>query len=685
MMNPKKAIHLLLVEDSQNEAERIANLFRQHGRSVRALCVNSRNELEQALKQSWDLLIAAPACEQISAEDVAQLLRQRSRDIPLIQLLQEGNTHAVSTALEQGARAALPQGEDHLLLLIAQRELANLEDRRALHAALEGQREAENRCQLLLESSRDAIAYVHEGMHIYANHTWRQRFGYESAEELEGVSLIDLIAAEDQSKLKAFFKENKATQEEGAELELLGVTQDGQSFTAKMAFSQASWQGEQCTQVIIRSDTGNAKLEAKLREISRRDLTTGLYNQAYFLKLLEEAGTASASRNTPSVVAYLRIDHYSDLLSTIGLSGVEKLVLALSELLAAHFTKDTILARFSDNAFSLLQNGATAAQLEVKLEQLLKEVQNRLFDIGGRTVQASLSIGLIGLEQGAWQAAQAIERARQCATAVTQGNGLKRFDPAEELAAKANSGDTVARLKQALMEDGFRLLFQPVVSLRGDANKHYEVLLRLQTAKNEMISPQDFLPAAEQADLLGKIDRWVVLNAIKRLRSMQDMPCLFIHLSSASLQDKGLLPWLASVVKAANLPAGRLIFQLSSKDAENWVKQSKELIQGLHSLHCKTVLVQFNGNARQFALLNHLNTDFIKLDNRLSQQLDEPENQENLKALLDKLSTLNKQTIVPFVETVGVLSLLWQAGAHYIQGYYLQGPNDNMDYDFTAN
>ena len=76
---------------------------------------------------------------------------------------------ALTEALALGAQDALPQGEDERLVLVANRELANLEQRRARRAAEVSLREAEKRCQLLLDSSVDAIANVHDGMHIYAN------------------------------------------------------------------------------------------------------------------------------------------------------------------------------------------------------------------------------------------------------------------------------------------------------------------------------------------------------------------------------------------------------------------------------------------------------------------------------------------------------------------------------------
>jgi len=682
-IQPKKAIQLLLVDDTQDEAERIAKLFRESGRAVRIQPVKHTDELEQALKQSWDLLICTPNCTRLPAKEVAQYLSKCPSDIPLIQLLEEASSEAVIEALEQGARAVLPQGEDHRLLLLVGRELASLEDRRALQAALAAQREAEKRCQLLLESSVDAIAYVHEGMHIYTNRMWQRRFGYENGEELEGISIIDLIAADDQNKLKTFFTEGLAEQAD-ASLELSALTRDGQTFAVKLEFSPASYQGEDCIQVIIRSEVGNAELEEKLREISRRDSITGLYNYNYFLKRLDKAAAATQEQGSPAAVAYLSIDHYSELLTDIGLSGVEQLVISLAGLLREHFGQDVQLARFSDDAFSLLQTGVSAVQIEESLRGLLKKVTSRLFDIGGRTIQASLSIGLVGLEKDSCQALQAIERAHQCAASLRQGNGLKRFDPVEELAAQADSGDTIALLKQALSTDGFRLLFQPVVRLRGEPEEHYEVLLRLKTPQGEEISPREFLQIAGRAGLLAKVDRWVIVNAIKCQRSKEHLPRLFIHLSSASLKDESFVPWLANILKAAKLPEGRLIFQFSTADTEQWVAQTQTLIKGLRALRCPTVLSQFDGSARQFELLKHLPIDFIKLDGSQTQDLNEQENRDKLKELLDKIAAQNKQSIVPFVETVGALSMLWQAGAHYIQGYYLQGPADAMDYDFEA-
>ena len=108
------------------------------------------------------------------------------------------------------------------------------------------------------------------------------------------------------------------------------------------------------------------------------------------------------------------------------------------------------------------------------------------------------------------------------------------------------------------------------------------------------------------------------------------------------------------------------------------------MTQGLAELHCKVALSQFGCSLNPFNTLKHLQVDFVKVDGSFSQDLSNPDNQEALKTLLASLHAQAKLTIVPYVESASVLATLWQAGVNYIQGYYLQGPSQSMNYDFAA-
>ncbi len=283
----KKTIRLLILEDSQNEAERLVSLFRNAGQATRVHRLTSSDDLASALQQTWDLLIAAPSSENLEPSEAIAAIRRQAKDIPIVQLTASNDAEAITDALTLGAQDALPQGEDEWLLLVANRELANLEQRRARRSAEVALREAEKRCQLLLDSSVDAIAYVHDGMHIYANRAYLELFGYADVEDLEGMPMIDLIEACDQGSFKTFLK-NYQTMEGNSELTCSGVRVDGDSFKARMHFSPATYDGEPCIQVVIRAENDSAELQ-KLREISTQDPITGLHNRNHFTELVDSA------------------------------------------------------------------------------------------------------------------------------------------------------------------------------------------------------------------------------------------------------------------------------------------------------------------------------------------------------------------------------------------------------------
>src|SRR5690606_28995698 len=103
----KKTIRLLILEDSQNEAERLVSLFRNAGRATRVHRILSADDLNEALQQSWDLLIASPSSEHLSPGEALNSIRRQSKDIPFIQLVSGNDSDLITEALALGAQDAL--------------------------------------------------------------------------------------------------------------------------------------------------------------------------------------------------------------------------------------------------------------------------------------------------------------------------------------------------------------------------------------------------------------------------------------------------------------------------------------------------------------------------------------------------------------------------------------------------
>jgi len=203
----------------------------------------------------------------------------------------------------------------------------------------------------------------------------------------------------------------------------------------------------------------------------------------------------------------------------------------------------------------------------------------------------------------------------------------------------------------------------------------------------EQIQPGRFLQTAIDNNVAGKIDRWVILQSIKMLsvrRAKGHATRLTVNLTCNSVNDPEFLPWLTVAIKAARLPSDAVIFQITEKDATTYLRPSREFIEGLSAMHCRAALSRFGLVDDPFESLSHLPVDIVKLDGAQVLAIETEVGAKSVVDQITKLQGLGKLTVVPMVENANVLSSLWQAGANYIQGHYLQEPTTEMDYDFST-
>jgi diguanylate cyclase (GGDEF)-like protein len=684
------AIRLLLLEASQNEAGRLVSLFRNAGRAARAQRLADPAGLDELLSQSWDLAILAPPSPELDSHAVLQRLRHQVPHLAIIQRVTPGDSEAVLTALRQGARDAIASDNDEHLLLASLRELGNLADRHERRRLEQALAEAEQRCQLLLANAVDAVAYVHDGLHIHVNLAYVELLGYPSADDLEITPLMDLIAAADQPALRDAFRQLR-DDPSPLELDCQGVRHDGSTIDLRLRLTPAIYLDEPCVQLHLREARvapAAEALEEQLREVRFQDTLTGLLNRSRMLDLLEDA-LERARLGAPASFAYLSIDRYPTLLAELGIDAMDELLVALAERLREHFGTLVTLSRFADDAFTALLPQAADASLDTTFERLLGRQERKPLTLAGRNLAISYSIGVVGLDTHAKSAGDLVDRAHRSARQVAQrgGNACKRYDPQEELAAAANRGNLMAMVKQALQQNGFRLLFQPVIGLRGSSHEYYEALLRLINPQGEEVSPAEFARTARDSGLSGQIDRWVIHQAVRQLgehRARGHGTRIFVHLSGATLGDLELLPWLSKTLEAQQLDAEAVIFQVSEEDLLAQPEQALAMAQRLRRQGHPITLSGFASGDQPLAALRFLVPDYVKLSGKLIKDLGQPDHQERLKAMVADLSAQNVQTIAPFVESASVLAQLWQVGVHFIQGYYLQEPSQAMDYEFQA-
>ncbi|WP_455220167.1 PAS domain S-box protein, partial [Kaarinaea lacus] len=202
-MDKEKVIHLLILVESSHDAEVLASTFRNAGYAVRSKHVEDEEDLLAAIQEKgWDLLIAAPQEGDYTSVKAMECIKAAGKDIPCIVFGPINDNQVILENMRNGAAFCVPAEEQELFQIVVEREFNNLRERRNQRETKSMLVESEKRNRALIESSKDAIAYIHEGMHIYVNQSYLELFGYDDIEEVEVIPIMDMIASEHQQAFK---------------------------------------------------------------------------------------------------------------------------------------------------------------------------------------------------------------------------------------------------------------------------------------------------------------------------------------------------------------------------------------------------------------------------------------------------------------------------------------------------
>jgi diguanylate cyclase (GGDEF)-like protein/PAS domain S-box-containing protein len=692
-MDMDQTLRLLIVEESRNDAEALANILRNAGQASRLSYAEDLEDLEKILeKQIPDLLLCAAGLESVSLADVTAFLEQRQLHIPVIAIGESADEIATIAAMREGARDLCSYDQPEHLQLVVIRELSQLKTSQNAQNYELKFHESEKRARMLMESSRDAIAYVHEGMHIFANRSYLEMFGFDSLEEIEGTPILDMVAPEDHSEFKEFLRNYGKDGEQEGQLETHGLLPDGKQFDAQMEFMLASIDGEPCTQIIIRSQGASSKeLEQKLKYLTKQDVLTGLFNRQYFMEELDLAVTDAINGSSGSAVIYLLMDNFKDIKDNVGIGIADIVIRDIADLLHEHTADDDIVARFGDHSFTILRKQCDVDSFQELGENLRELIEHHITESEGQSITTTCSIGISCVTEMTPSSHEVISRADlACEVARSAGgNRLHLHNPVvDEQIGKERDQQMYALIEESLQKDQFQLMFQPIVSLQGANGEKYEVLVRMLNDEGEHILPTQFLPISENTGQLVDIDRWVIQHAIQALsvhRSKGTETQFFIKISGATLLDEKLAEFIHDCLKNTRLPGDALTFEIAEKDASQYLKHAKNFVKTLQQLHCKTALEHFGAGANSFQLLKHLPVDFLKIDGSFMHNLaTNNDHQAMVKSILDTASTMNKECIAEYVQDAHSLAVLWQSGVGYIQGNFLQEPSETLNYDFSG-
>ena len=679
---------LLIVDDDLDDAEAILHTLKQAGFAARGERVTNEGDLRGRLEKGpFDLLLLREAMTRLRLDQVVTTVSTAGRHLPVILI---GDDTAIVDHMHHGAHDVVrPDNPQHLQAVVA-RAARCQHQWRALKRCESNLREAERRAQALLDSSRDAIAYVRGGVHIYANQSYVQLLGFVDVDDVEQLPLTNVVAEPQRERLREFLREyeRRSNGHESLDTQLRHV--DGHTFDVRMEFTSARIHGKPCTQIVIRHQSDAKVLEEQINYLSQRDLVTGLYNRPYFMERLETAVSRATQGVRKSALLQLALDDFEQVKERVGVARSDLVLADVGKLLKSRIGRHDLIARFENDNFLILADQTDYASLKDFANGLLETVDDHICEVDGQAVTCTASIGAVVIDENAPDSNELLSRARRAAqqARLASGSTAEVFQPKlAEMTQGQVDQEWRRRLRDALAQDRLRLFFQPIVNLHGEPGERYEVFMRLIDTDGGVVPPGEFLPSAERTGMAKALDRWVLSHALgvlgQRRKAGYDTR-LFVKLTAGSLQDKGSLPWLSEQLKGKHLPGEALVMELKEETVVAYLKEAKAFSKYLKQLHPGFALDDFGTGLNPFQLLRHVYVDYIKVDPAFTRNLQSsPENQETVRSISDTAHSMNKLVIAQQVEHAQELSTLWNMGINYIQGNFLQEPSERLDYDFS--
>jgi diguanylate cyclase (GGDEF)-like protein/PAS domain S-box-containing protein len=695
---PESAIEFLVIDDSPNATESRISALRNTGMVAHYTRVNKEEELVEALTNpDIDLILYTIDAEAITPKQVIALCRKTAPQVPLIILYTDDqNSKSLIEAMHKGVRDVVLKDDIDHLEIVVNREYDSLQGRRELKRLQSRMQEMEEQCDALVEHSRDAIAYVHEGMYIRANQVYLDMFGYLAMDDIEGMPILDMVSPKDIKAFKKFLR-SLDDSKEAATLEIRCQNSEGKEFSAKLETCPASIDSEPCTQIIIRDQSLDKELEQKISVLNKQDSHTGLANRQHFIDSLNEA-TSKQGKAKAGSLHYILLDSFQKLRTQIGIGPGDTVLLEIAKILQSNISKTDVLARFGDHTFVILSPKDKPADAEKFAEKLRTAITNHSYSEQlPDKYNITCSIGISYLTSSTEDSQALINQAFNACELIRNegGNGVASYSESVAASAEpeqseegAEDNETKELIKGALENDRFRLLYQPIVSLQGDTRENYAVLLRLLDEDDEELLPGSFLEQAAQVSLMAEIDRWVIENSIKELAKQRELGHkvkFFINISAAGIADETLLLWICDCLRENNAKGAWLTFQIRDCDLRTNTLGATKLAEGLKKVRCQLAVDQFGLNPKAETTLKHLPVDYIKIDPSFTHGLASSEElQDKLHEINQVAQKHNVKSIAMAVEDANSLAVLWTVGINYIQGHFLQKPSRNITYDFNS-
>lgn len=681
-------IGLLMVEDSEDDALLLISELRDAGYDPAFERVDTAEAMEAALAtQPWDIVISDYSMPRFSASAALTLLQESGLDLPFIIVSGAIGEDAAVAAMKAGAHDWVMKSNLARLHPAIERELREAVGRRNRRRAEAALRESEERYALAAQGANDGLwDWNLKSNEIYFSFRWKAMLGFEDNEigsspdewfnrvHADDLGRIQMeIAAHLGGLTRHFENEHRMVHKDGTHRWMLNrgiAVPDADGKTHRMAGS-------------LTDITDHKRAEEQLLHDAFHDALTGLPNRALFMDRLGQSIAREKRRNEYLfAVLFLDLDRFKVVNDGLGHVIGDQLLIAMAQRLEASVRPGDTVARLGGDEFVILLDDIRDLGDATRVANRVQKELGLPFSLSGREVFTTASIG-IALSSTGYDRPE--DLLRDSDTAMYRAKVLGRarhevFVPGMHAGAVALL-QLETDMRRAVERQEFRLHYQPIVSLGTGRIIGFEALVRWAHPQRGLISPEEFITAAEDTGLIISIGWWVLEEACRQTRAWQERfpenPPLFVsvNLSGKEFVQPDLIKEIERILQETGLDARSLVLEITESVIMEKAASTTSRFLQLRALNVQLHIDDFGTGYSSLSYLSRFRFDKLKIDRSFVSRMGvDEENTEIVRTILTLASNLGVGVIAEGVEGPDQLAQLRALNCGYGQGYFFSKP-----------
>lgn len=512
---------------------------------------------------------------------------------------------------------------------------------------------------------------------------------------LHGLSVVDLHPQALRTTLRRLYSTTSAPYvlPEGAGRSVRMLLSTGEEFEAVVSVLPVD-HGDRPERLMIVSDVTKRRqddsaaearlaLEQRVDYLANFDPVTDLPNRQRFESLLLDLLAAARGKDKSLALMFLELHGFRLIYDALGQEAADDLLRAATRRLTATLN-GALISRFGGDEFAVATRPLNGTVEATEMAQTVVAELVRPLKLGERTVTFRPRVGVAVFPEHAETPSALMRAASQAKFRAkgARGPSFAVFTPAMQVRAADRLG-LEGELRQAIEERQLTLFYQPRVRLADAGLASVEALVRWRHPTRGLISPDTFVPLAEESGLINALGREVLDLATAQLRLWQDagfaVPRVAVNLSPLELRGGGLVERVRGALNKARLAPDRLELEVTETAALVDKSRGAEVLKELRSFGVHVILDDFGTGHASLAHLRELPVDAIKLDRGFISASGDPAADPGAdQAILKAVTTLGSALGVPVtaegVETEEQLRAVIAAGCHAVQGFLISPP-----------